>query len=182
MIGITARRWGMAGMLLGAMLLTGALALPTESRADGGPGSYSHHRGGKHDFVGHALRSLLREQKNLNLSEEQVGQIKAIALDYAKTRIRGKGEVKLAEVDVHALIFDEKAGLPAIETALRKSESAQTALRLERVKAMRAAGAVLTPEQRDKWRVSMRDRHRHGRHDGEHGGEYRGGTPSHDRS
>jgi Spy/CpxP family protein refolding chaperone len=169
-------------MLLGAILLTGALTLPAESQADGGRGSYSHHRGGKHDFVGHALRSLVREQKDLNLSEEQVGKIKAIALDYAKTRIRGKAEVKLAEVDVHALILDEKADLTAIETALRKSESAQTALRLERVKAMRAAGAVLTPEQRDKWRASMRERHRHGRHGGERAGHYGERAPSHDRS
>lgn len=159
-------------VLMATILLAGALALPPEGRADGGCGMSSHHghRGHK-DFVGHALRGLLREQKELNLSEEQVGKLKAITLDYTKARIRGKAEVKLAEVDVRALVFDENAEMGSIETAMRKAESAKTALRLESVKAMRAAKAVLTPEQREKWRAAMKERHRHGRSGGEYGRE-----------
>ncbi len=177
---VNSRHWGMLVMLLGSMLLAWALSLPPEGSANPGPGFSSHykHRGDKHNFVSRALRSLLRGQKDLNLSEEQVGSIKAIAVDYAKARIRGKADVKLAEVDVHVLIFDEKAQLSTIEAAMRKSESAKTALRLEGVKAMRAATAVLTAEQRDKWKASMRERHRHGGHRGEYGG----GQASHDPS
>jgi len=156
------------------MFVISGIPLPTEGRADGGHGFSSHHghRGHK-DFVGHALRRLLHKQKDLNLSEEQVGKIKSIATDYAKTRIRDKAEVKLAEVDVRALIFDEKSDLGSIETAMRKAESAKTTLRLDAVKAMRAAKAVLTPEQREKWRAGMWNKHRDGRHGGADDGEHR---------
>ena len=96
------------------------------------------------------------------MSEEQRAKIKAIATDYAKTRIREEADLKLAEVDVRTLVHDEKAELPTIETAMKKSESAHTALRLEVVKALRAAAAVLTPEQHEKWRAIRMERHREG--------------------
>lgn len=117
------------------------------------------------DFVGHSLHGLLRHKKELGLSEEQRAKIKAIATDYTKTRIREEADLKLAEVDVRTLVHDEKADLPAIETAMKKSESAHTALRLEGVKALRAAAAVLAPEQHEKWRAMRIERHGRG-----HGG------------
>ena len=160
---------GMAVMLLGAVIvMSGGLILPPDGNANPRQGMYSHHRGGKPDFVGHALHRLLREQKNLNLSDEQVGKIRTIAMDYTKTRIRGKADVKLAEVDVRTLAHDEKADLSAIETALKKSESAKTALRVEGVKALRTAFAVLTPGQREKWRAGRMERHGD-RHPARHG-------------
>ena len=148
-------------------LLAWAVCMPTQVLADQSSGmmrSQGGHRGGMHDFVGHTLHSLLRHQKDIGLSAEQSAQIKAIARDYTKTRIQGKAAVKLAEVDVRALIHDEKADLSAIETAMKKAEGAHTALRLESVKALRAAVASLTPEQRDKWRAGMREQHRAARH------------------
>lgn len=167
------RLWSTVAFLAGLMLLAGGLTFPSEARADGGWGHSSHHgQRGHKDFVGHALRGLLHGQKDLNLTEEQVGKIKAIAMDYTKTRIRDKAEVKLAEVDVRAQVFDEKADLTSIETAMRKAENAKTTLRLDAVKAMRAAKAVLTPEQQEKWRANMRLRHKDGRHDG-YGREHR---------
>ena len=146
-----------------------ALTLPQPAQADP-RGCGMHGQMGGHDFAGRALHGLLRHKKDLNLSEEQVTKIKAIAVDYAKSRIRGEAEVKLAEVDVYALVFDEKADIGAIETAMKKSEGAQTAARLERVKALRAAGEVLTPEQREQWRATMRQGRHHG---GSRHGDYR---------
>ncbi|HTN44065.1 MAG TPA: periplasmic heavy metal sensor [Nitrospiria bacterium] len=120
------------------------------------------HRGGMRDMVGHALHGLIRSQKELGLSAEQVSRIKAIALGHEKDRIREKADMKLAEVDVRADVFNEKVELPTIEEALKKSESARTALRLEGVKALRSASAVLTPDQREKWREGMGSRHEAG--------------------
>jgi Spy/CpxP family protein refolding chaperone len=112
------------------------------------------------DFAGHSLHRLLRHQKDLGLSAEQSAKIKATATDYAKARIRGEADFKLAELEVRTLARDETADLPAVEAALKKSESAHTALRLEGIKALRAATAVLTPEQREKWRAGMMAGHR----------------------
>src|SRR5256884_3899257 len=141
------------------VLLTWVVCVPTEVRADdpsqrmmrgGQPG---HHGRAMHDFVGHSLHRLLRHGKDVGLSQEQRAKIKAITTDYTKTRIREEADLKLAEVDVRTLAHDEKADLAAIETAMKKSESTHTALRLDGVKALRAAAAVLTPEQREKWRA-----------------------------
>ena len=140
------------------VLLTWVVCIPTEVRADDPSqmmtrGGHPEHGRVMHDFVGHSLHRLLRHGKDLGLSQEQRAKIKAIATDYTKTRIREEADLKLAEVDVRTLIHDEKADLAAIETALKKSESTHTALRLDGVKALRAAAAVLTPEQREKWRA-----------------------------
>lgn len=149
-------------LALGA-LLTWALCVPVEGRAEPSPGmargGHSEHGGAMRDFAGHAIHRLLEHQKDLGLSEDQSAKIKTVAADYAKTRIRGEADFKLAEVDVRTLVRDEKADLSAIETAMKKSEGARTALRLEGVKALRTATAVLTPEQREKWRAGMRERH-----------------------
>ncbi len=150
------------GLVFGALLILG-LYIATGARADSGPhammGSRYEHHGAMHDLVGHTLRGLIRSQKELGLSAEQKTKIKAIATEHAKSRIQGKADVELAELDVRTRIQDDKAELPAIETALKQSESARMALRMEGVKALRAATAVLTPEQREKWRQSMRNRH-----------------------
>src|SRR2546426_3505569 len=151
-------------LALGA-LLTWIVCVPTEVRADdpsqrmmrgGQPG---HHGRAVHDFVGHALHRLLRNGKDVGLSQEQRAKIKAIATDYTKTRIREEADLKLAEVDVRTLVHNEKADLAAIETAMKKSESTRTALRLDGVKALRAAAAVLTSEQVEKWRAIRMERH-----------------------
>jgi Spy/CpxP family protein refolding chaperone len=115
-----------------------------------------------HDMVGHALHGLIRSQKELGLSAEQETKIKAIALEHEKHRIQSEADIKLAELDVRTDVFNEKVELPTIETALQKSESARTAMRLEGVKALRAATAVLTPAQREKWRQETMSKHESG--------------------
>src|SRR6266508_3384046 len=164
-------------MLAIGALLTALLCVPAEVRAEPSRGMtrgshHSVHGGHMSDFVGHSLHGLLRHKKDLGLSADQSARVKTIATDYAKTRIREEADLKLAEVDVRTLIHDEKADLPAIETAMKKSESAHTALRLEGVKALRAAAAVLTPEQREKWRAVRMERHREGHGEGKQSREY----------
>jgi periplasmic protein CpxP/Spy len=153
---VTVNSWYLVVLSICA-LLTGVLYVG-DVLADSGPGIQRslHGRGrAMHDFVGAALHGLMRYEKELGLSEGQSSKVRTIATEYAKSRIRGEADLKLAELDVRTLIFNEKTELPAIKSALRKSESARTALRLEGVKALRAAAAVLTPEQREKWHQGM---------------------------
>jgi Spy/CpxP family protein refolding chaperone len=152
-----------AGIGLAAVLL-----VPSEGRSHPGPGGASFHYGGhQKDFASRTFRLLLHNQKDFNLSAEQVGKIESLAADYAKTRIRNQAAVELAEVDVRSLIKNPQSELSAIEAALRKSEAATTIERLDRVKAIRTALAVLTPEQRESWKTKMRAPRHHG--DGHHG-------------
>ena len=165
-------------------LLTWAVCVPAEVRADDlgqrmMRGGHPELGRAMHDLVGRSLHRLLRHGKDLGLSQEQRAKIKAIATDYTKTRIREEAALNLAEVEVRTLVHDEKADVAAIETAMKKSESTHTALRLEGVKALRAAAAVLTPEQREKWRAIRMERYSGGRHaEGQRPRAYSGDEPS----
>ena len=168
------RRTRFLGLLiLGALLAWGAWtplqAEPMEGMKKDG---HARHERAAHDFVSHFLRGLQRHAKDLGLSGEQTARLKSLSTDYEKTRIRGEADLKLAEVDVQSLVHDDKAELAAIEAAVRKAEAAHTALRLDGIKAVRAATAVLTPEQREKWQASRAARH--GTEGGK--GEYRDGA------
>lgn len=149
-------------LVLGALLAWGG-SLPLSLHAEPTEGmkkdAHAQHERATHDFAGHVLQSLQRHAKDLGLSAEQTAQLKSLSTDYEKTRIREEADMKLAEVDVRSLIHDDKAELATIEAAMRKAEAAHTALRLDGVKAVRAATAVLTPEQREKWQASRAARH-----------------------
>ena len=163
----------MPGLVLGAILI----GLPAFVHAEPDRGMHrgyrAEHQQGAHDrqhFVSHAFHSLLRHAKELGLSDEQVTKLKSLITDYKKTRIRDKADMKLAEVDVLTLAHDEKADMSAIESAVHKSEAAQAKLRLDGIRALRAASAVLTPEQREKWRSSRTVMHAEGEgHSGQQG-------------
>ncbi len=140
-----------------------------ESR-EGGKG-YGEHGGGmksRHGGAGHFMRHLLMHQKEIGLSEEQVGRIKALQLELDKTRIRTEAEIQVAERELHALVRDEQSDLAAIEAKLKQGADLEVALRLASVKARREALALLSPEQREKERaehekmMKMRGEHRKG--------------------
>lgn len=107
-------------------------------------------------FPHYCVESRTLDDKGLGLSDVQVKNVTTLATDYEKHSIRTEAEWDLAEVDVEALLRDEKSDMGAIDNALKKSEAARTALRQGGIKAMRAVSAVLTPEQREKWRSGIR--------------------------
>lgn len=140
---------------------------------------YGGHAGGmqgRHGGSGHYLRHLLMHQKEIGLSDEQVGKIKALQLELDKTRIRTEAEIQVAERELHELIKDEKAELAAIEAKLKQGADLEVGLRLASVKTRREAMALLTPEQREREKaehdkmMQMRGGHRKGDKNGmEHG-------------
>lgn len=152
-------RWAVtvcvAGIGLAAVLL-----VPSKGYTDSGSGgTWFRHWEQKKDFAGRTFRMLLQDHRDFNLSPEQVAKLEGLAADYAKTRIRNRAAKELAEVEVRSLIKNPQAELSAIEAALRTSEAATTTERLDRVKAIRTAFAVLTSDQREGWKAKMRERH-----------------------
>ncbi|HEX6532229.1 MAG TPA: periplasmic heavy metal sensor [Nitrospira sp.] len=104
------------------------------------------------DFPYYCVESRTLDDKGLGLSDVQVKNITSLSTDYEKHSIRTEAEWDLAELEVEALLRDEKSDMGVIDNALKKSETARTAMRQSGVKALRAISAVLTPEQREKWR------------------------------
>jgi protein CpxP len=159
---ISIHRFTIPTVFVGVMLI----GLPAFVNADPTHGMQraydSGHRRGAPDnshMVGHTFFSLLRHAKDLALTDEQVTKLKSLMTDYKKTRILDKADVKLAGVDVRALVHDEKADMAAIESAVRKLEGAQAKMLLDGIRALRAASATLTPEQREKWRSGRAIKH-----------------------
>lgn len=148
----------MIAFVAGAFLI----GLPAFIQAE--PDEGMHHRGmhhgvhawrhhAKHHVVGHVFHSLFRHAKDLGLSEEQVTKLHFLKTGYEKARIREEANMKLDEVDVRTLAHDQKAEMSAIENAVRKAEMEHANLRIEEIRTLRAALAVLTLEQREKWRA-----------------------------
>ncbi len=156
-------------LLAAAVLLSGMPAfVQADMDKDKGMrrgGGHSDMERSGHNFVGVIFHSLIMKGKDLGLSDDQTNKLKTMKSDYEKAKIKGGADLKLAEVDVQNLSHDEKADMSAIEAAVRKSETAHANLRLEGIKTIRAAFAVLTPEQKEKMRSMKSMRHGEGKDD-----------------
>ena len=103
-----------------------------------------------HSSAGHLIRHLLKHEKDIGLTADQVTKLKDMQLNLDKTRIKAEADIQIAERELKALTDDEKSDLGAIEAKLKQSESLQTGLRMTSIKARREVLALLTPEQRAK--------------------------------
>ena len=137
-----------------------------------GPGMGGHREG-----TGHYLRHLMRHQKEIGLTAEQVAKLKAIQLDLDRIRIRTEAEVLVAERELAALVEDEKADLSSIEAKVKQGATLEVGLRMAAIKAKRDATALLTPEQREKEKAEHEKMMREHRMGEMGGGGMRGGGP-----
>jgi Spy/CpxP family protein refolding chaperone len=159
-------------MIAGASLLTCALAVapawadPDKKYGGHGEKGYGGHGEGygrsghgmggamvemmMHGGTGHLIRHLLKHEKDIGLSADQVAKLKDMQLNMDKTRIKMEADIQVAERELKALIEDEKSDLGAIESKLKQSQETQVGLRLASIKARRDVLALLTPEQRTK--------------------------------
>ena len=113
---------------------------------------------GHHAHPADHLRHLLKHQKEIGLTEEQVKKLKAIELDFDRARIKSEAEIRIAERELLALVEDEKTDLSAIEAKVKQSEMLEVGLRMLAFKARHEALAVLTPEQREKAKAAHEKR------------------------
>lgn len=109
--------------------------------------------GGMHGGTAHFLRHLVKHQKEIGLSDEQVAKLKEMELNLDRTRIKTEADILVAEREHAALVEDEKSDLAAIEAKIKQSMDHQLTLRMAVIKTKRDALALLTPEQRAKEKV-----------------------------
>ena len=125
-----------------------------------------------HSSAGHLIRHLLKHEKDIGLSADQVTKLKDIQLNLDKTRIKSEADIQVAERELKALTDDEKSDLGAIEAKLKQSEDLQVELRMTSIKTRRDVLALLTPEQRTKEKAEhekMMQQHQGGRQRQRHG-------------
>jgi Spy/CpxP family protein refolding chaperone len=147
--------FGMASAMMLALGLSGAQAndygYGKEGHAGGGHSAMGGHgMGMMHSSTGHLIRHLLKHEKEIGLTGDQVAKLKEMQLNLDKTRIKSEADIQVAERELRSLLEDEKSDLSAVEAKLKQSEDLQIGLRMASFKARRDVLALLTPEQRAK--------------------------------
>ena len=165
-------RW-FAG-LGGAALLVALAVFPVfADEGHGKMGHGGHDQEDQEDHSGHYLKHLLKHAKEIGLTPEQVSKVKAIQLDFKRSEARLEADVKIAKLDLQALMEDEKADLNAIQAKVEQLKKAEAACQFAAIKSKRTATALLTPDQREKDRAVHEQMKSAG--DGQHGGGMGGG-------
>lgn len=144
---------GMASAMTLVLNLSGVQAneYGKDGHAGGGHSAMGGHgMGMMHSSTGHLIRHLLKHEKEIGLTPDQVTKLKEIQLNLDKTRIKTEADIQVAERELKALTDDEKSDLAAIEAKLKQSEDLQVALRMTSIKTRREVLGLLTPEQRTK--------------------------------
>jgi len=166
------------------------LGLPSVWANEPGYGKDGHAGGGHramgghgmsmmHSSTGHLIRHLLKHEKDIGLTAEQVTKLKEIQLNLDTTRIKSEADIQVAERELKALTDNESSDLGAIETKLKQSGDLQVALRMTSIKTRRDVLGLLTPEQRAKEKAEhdkVMQQHK-GSSEG-HGAPYDGGKAS----
>ncbi|MCP9439576.1 MAG: Spy/CpxP family protein refolding chaperone [Nitrospira sp.] len=138
-----------------------------------------------HGGTGHLIRHLLKHEKDIGLTPDQVAKLKDLQLSLDKARIKAEAEIQITEREIKALIEDEKTDLAAIEAKLKQSAEQRVALRLTAIKMRRDVLGLLTPEQREKEKTEHEKVLReHGKssYGGPHGGGTYGAYPHHKKN
>ena len=112
---------------------------PSYGHAGGGHGGGAHSYGKEmmHSGTGHLIRHLLKHEKNIGLTADQVAKLKDIQLNLDKARIKAEADIQIAERELKALTDNDQSDLAAIETKLRQSEDLQVGLRMTSIKTRR---------------------------------------------
>ena len=129
------------------------------------------------DHSAHYLKHLLKHVKEIGLTPEQIGKLKAMQLDFKRTEARLEADVKIAKLDLQALLEDEKADLGAIQAKVGQLKNSEGACLFAAIKSKHNAMALLTPDQREKDRAhreAMKSEHE-GQQGGGMGGMGHGG-------
>jgi Spy/CpxP family protein refolding chaperone len=168
--------------LVGSAVLVAATILPGladegHGRKMGGQMHGGHDQGEEEEHSAHYLQHLLKHAKEIGLTPEQIGKLKAMQLDFKRTEARTEADIKIANLELRALVEDEQADLSAIKAKVNQLKYEEGALMLAAIKAKRDGMALLTSEQREKdqaHREKMKSE-KEGQRGGGMGGMGRGG-------
>ncbi len=105
------------------------------------------HMGG-HKGYGHHGPSVEMLKERLGLSEEQVEKAKEMERAYRKEAIRLHSDIKIAEIDLKALLDQEPVDMARVEEKVKEIEGKRARLRLERIRFYRDLMGILTPDQK----------------------------------
>ncbi len=155
-------------LILGAALLGGAASAPAfhdeTGRALGdvvdhfrGLGArLERHLGGVPDGPSGSpaerplISFMLDHRDELGLSPDQTARLEALRASFAREAIRREADIRIAEMDLAALLDKDLLDMPQVEAKVREVAQMRADLRIARLKTLEQGKAVLSAEQRTK--------------------------------
>ena len=113
--------------------------------------------GGHQPWFNHGVSLILRNSGKLGLNDQQKTKINEIRRKYSKDIIRQGAELKIAEIDLDALLKASDINLGKVKEALKKSEGIETQIRYLKIEALTEAKKILTEGQRETLRKMMEE-------------------------
>ena len=112
------RQWviglGRVALIVATTVLSG-LADEGQARMMCGQMHGGHGQGEQDEHSAHYLKHLLKHAKEIGLTSEQIGKLNAMQLDLGRTKARAEADIKIAHLDLHALVEDGQADFAAIQ-------------------------------------------------------------------
>jgi hypothetical protein len=167
--------------LVSATVLVG-LADEGQGRMMHGQMHDGHDQGNQEEQTAHHFKHLLKHAQEIGLTPEQIGRLKAMQLDFNRTQARMEADIKIATLELDALLEEEQTELSAIQEKVNELKQAEEALLIAAITSKREATAILTPDQREKDRVhreKMKSKGKGEQHGGMGGSEDGGNGGSH---
>ena len=93
---------------------------------------------------------MLSHRQELGLSPAQVQELERLRTDFQRQLIKRDADLRVAEMDLAALLKAEPVDLPRVEATVREIERVRADLRVARIRAIEEGKAQLSPEQRAK--------------------------------
>jgi Spy/CpxP family protein refolding chaperone len=113
---------------------------------------------------------MLHHRSELGLSPEQVGRLEALRGEFVREAIRRDADIRIAELDLAALLEQEPADLAKVEAKVREVAQQRAELRIARLRAIEQGKTLLTAEQRTRLQTMLSSGMHHGPGGGHPGG------------
>ena len=108
----------------------------------------------------HRILAVLKaNQEELNITDEQIEQIKNLIFSYQEKAIQMKNESELQRLELQKLIQDrENLDYEKIKAVLSRASTARHEIFIQRLKQREEINKILTPEQQDALKALAMDR------------------------
>ncbi len=115
-----------------------------------GPGMGGGPGGRDMSHEGPLITIMLDYKQEIGLTLEQEKKLRDLRTEFSKESARRTADIRVAEIELDALLEQEKWDLSKIEPKVKQIATLQGELRLARIKTLEAGRAVLTPQQLEK--------------------------------
>jgi Spy/CpxP family protein refolding chaperone len=102
---------------------------------------------------------MLHHRNELGLSPEQVSKLQTLRGEFSREAIRRDAEIRIAELDLAALLEQEPMDLAKVEPKVREVSQLRDDLRIARLRVIEQGKAVLTPEQQTRLQTVLSGMH-----------------------